>query len=248
MKFWLWAFCITICALWAAPTTVAAYGGGTQAEAYPQVVPAAQFCELAETKFAEYWVEIGETRRYELKLMREPPAIRCPAGEITSEVSISRKFRYGATLPIMINTYLDGKFYRRITCYYRVNVYENVLVATHDLALEQPITAADVRREERAIDDRGAKYLTDPAEAVGRVPARAIRAGTCLTERMIQNPVVMEVGAPITLVANYNGVQVKTEGVAMQRGRIGKIIKVRNARSAKVLRGKIIDESTVEIL
>lgn len=225
-----------------------AYGGGTQAENYPQTIPAAQFSELAKIKFAEYWTELGETRRYELKLMRDPPTIHCPPGELTSEVSFSPRFRYGATMPVTINTYLDGKFYRRTTCYFRLTVYDNVLVAAHDLPLEHKITAGDVRLEEREIDDRGAEYLTEPGEAIGQVPARIVRAGTPLTTRMIQTPIVMQVGSPVTLVVNYNGVQVKTEGFAMQRGRIGKIIKVRNARSSKVMRGRIIDESTVEIL
>ena len=42
--------------------------------------------------------------------------------------------------------------------------------------------------------------------------------------------------------------EVKTDGIAMGRGRIGAIIKVRNAKSGKLLRGRVIDEATVAIL
>lgn len=226
----------------------ATYGGNTLSEAYPQVIPAAQMCELAAQKLEEGLAELGETRRHEVKLMRQPQDMRCPPGELTSAVTFDRSFRYGKTLPVIVNTYVDGKFYRRVTCYYRVTVYDRVLVAKRDLPLEKKIAAADVQTEEREITDRGAEYLKDVADLAGQVPTHVIKAGTPITAKMLQSPVVMEAGSPVMLVANKNGIVIKTDGVAMQRGRIGKIIKVRNARSAKVLRGRVIDESTVEIL
>ncbi|MBQ1915794.1 MAG: flagellar basal body P-ring formation protein FlgA, partial [Selenomonadaceae bacterium] len=69
-----------------------------------------------------------------------------------------------------------------------------------------------------------------------------------ITDRMLQSPIVMDVGTTITLMATHNGIQVKAEGVAMERGRIGKIIRVRNAKSRKVLRGRVLDANTVEII
>jgi len=242
------AFSLLVWLAFVPGVAAAAYGPGLQAESYPQVIPSQSFSELARMKLEETLAAQGEKRRHELKLMREPPSMRCPPGEITSEVTIRPNFRYGTTIPISINTYVDGKFFRRATCYYRVIVYDRVLVAAHDLALEQVITAGDVRVEEREIDDRGVKYLFDLKDVVGQVPARMIRSGTPLTSRMIQTPIVMEVGSPIMLIAVHNGIEVRTEGVAMQRGRIGKIIKVRNTRSSKALRGKVIDATTVEIL
>ena len=90
--------------------------------------------------------------------------------------------------------------------------------------------------------------MPDFNELQGKVPARVIRTGTLIDSSMLQSPAVIESGAPITLIAQYNGVEVKTDGVAMGRGRIGAIIKVRNAKSGKLLRGRVIDEATVAIL
>ena len=58
---------------------------------------------------------------------------------------------------------------------------------------------------------------------------------------------VLEAGDPVTLVTNYNGIEVKAEGVALQRGRVGERIRVRNARSAKVLLGTVVDAHTVRL-
>ena len=51
----------------------------------------------------------------------------------------------------------------------------------------------------------------------------------------------------MTLVTRYHGIEVKAEGVALQRGRIGERIRVRNARSAKVLLGTVVDAHTVQL-
>ncbi len=244
-------FAAILCLFWSGfffLPAACAYGSGTQLERYPQVLPADQFPVLAEAKLEEALREQGETRRHELKFMRGPQMMHCPAGEITCEATLPKQIRYGSTIPVYISVFLDGKFYRRATCYYRVLVYDNVLVANRDLLLEHEITASDVRMEEREIETRADEYLTDLAKVEGLVPARVIREGTPILERMLQNPFVMDAGAAITLLSNYNGIQVKAEGVAMQRGRIGKIIRVRNAKSRKVLRGKVLDAVTVEIL
>lgn len=245
-------FLAILCFIWSGffflQGAYASYGPGMQIERYPQTIPEEQFAKLSEEKLEAVLEEQGETRRHALKFLRGPQTMHCPPGEITCEVSLPKQMRYGTTIPVYLSVYIDGKFYRRATCYYRVMVYDKVLVAARDIPLEHKIAAGDVRLEEREIESRADEYLTEIAAAAGQVPARVIKEGTPITERMLQSPIVMEAGAAITLVANHNGIQAKAEGVAMQRGRIGKIIRVRNAKSRKVLRGRVIDASTVEIL
>ncbi len=245
-------FAAILCLFWSGffflPVASCAYGPGLQMERYPQVIPSEQFPVLAAEKLEAVLEEQGETRRHELKLLRGPQTMHCPPGEIICEATLPKQIRYNTTIPVYLSVYIDGKFYRRATCYYRVVVYDRVLVAARDLPLEHKIQPTDVRLEEREIESRADEYLTDPADVSGRVPARVIKEGTAITDRMLQSPIVMDAGAAITLMATHNGIQVKAEGVAMERGRIGKIIRVRNAKSRKVLRGRVLDANTVEII
>ncbi len=120
-------------------------------------------------------------------------------------------------------------------------------MAGANLALETHISPSSVRVEEREVLGAKGRYLTSAEEIAGRVPVRYIRMGQPIEHAMLQNPVVVQSGAPIRLVAKYNGVEVTAEGVALQKGRVGEMIRVRNARSSKTLRGKVIDATTVEI-
>jgi flagella basal body P-ring formation protein FlgA len=218
------------------------------ASAYPQTISSERFVELARQKVEAQLREMGETRRHELLLIRAPQPMKLPAGSIICEVELPQAVKYSGNVPVHIRVFVNGKFYRRTVCYYEVAVYEKILVAEHDLLLEKPIQSADVRLEERRVESGNGRYLTKVDDLAGRVPARIIHAGSAVESAMLQNPIVFNVGAPLTIIANYHGVEVKTDGLAMQRGRIGGEIRVRNVRSGKILRGRVIDAKTVEII
>ena len=238
-----------LCLLWGGvPAPAFAYGTATQDIAYPQVISSEQFAALAKQKIEAQLKASAETRRHELKLQRSPQAMRLPAGSVTCDTRLPKGLPYGGIVPVEMNVYLDGTFYRRVVCYYRLSVYESILVAVHDMKLEQAFTAADVRTEEREVTGVSSAYVHDVSEVLGKVPTQVIKAGQEIRTVLLQMPLVIESGSPVTLVANYGSIQVKTEGVAMQRGRTGKIIRVRNQRSGKILRAKVIDATTVEIL
>jgi flagella basal body P-ring formation protein FlgA len=65
---------------------------------------------------------------------------------------------------------------------------------------------------------------------------------------MLKLPDIIKAGAPVTLISRVNGVEVKIDGVALEAGHAGEVIRVRNTSSRKVLRGRIVDEATVEIV
>ena len=229
------------------PASASAYGGGTQAERFPQTVTAAQFAASAQEKLEQELTARGETRRHTLTLARAAAAMHAPAGALICEVKVLGAIRYGGLTPVHVLVYVDGKFYRRAILYYRVAVYDTVLVAAHDLRPDQEIGTGDVRQAEIAVEDAGTVYLRELAEVAGRVPSRFLKTGAPLSSDVLQAARVFEAGDPVTLVTSYNGIEVKAEGVALQRGRVGERIRVRNARSAKVLMGTVLDAHTVRV-
>ena len=232
---------------WSEPLRAEAYGSGLQADTFPQVIPAEQFTALAAEKLEERLSSNGETRRHELKLLRAPQGMRLPEGEVTCEVQLPKLINYGHSTPVNLLVYVNGKLFRRTVCYYKVLVYEQVLLVTHDLEIEHPFTAADVRVEEREVEASSVDYFHNPDEVIGKVPARVLKAGQVLRRNMVQMPVAVEVGTPVNILVDMNGIQVKAEGIALQKGRIGAYIRVKNSRSGKFLRGKVIDAHTVQI-
>ena len=215
---------------------------------HPTVLSAAQLSVLAVQKIEERLAGIGETRRRELHLQRSAAAMRLPAGEVTAVVEFPRGLPYGREFPAAFAVYVDGVFYRRAVSYYRLTVYDRVLVASADIRAEADITSANARVEERAVDTPRETTLTDFARLEGRVAGRYIRKDTVITPALLAMPLVVHAGNTVQLVLETGGIAVRTEGVAIESGRIGYIIRVRNAQSGKILRGRVLDAATVQIV
>lgn len=224
-----------------------AYGGGTQSERYPQTITSAQFAQYASEKLEAVIAASGETRRHEATLTRNVQDMRVPSGNLICEVDVPKAVRYTGTTPVHVSVYVNDVFYRRAILYYRVKVYDTVLVAAHDLKPDATIGEADVKLAEVTVDDAATTYLHATSEIAGRVPARYLSAGKPITENVLQSALVIDVSAPVTLLTDYNGIQVTAEGIALQRGRVGDRIRVKNARSGKVLLGTVIDAHTVKV-
>ena len=235
-------------AIYCSPSPVSAEFGWTQDEMYPQVLPADYLTNLAKERIEKQLAAEGETRRTVLALSRKMQSMRCPAGELVCETELPKGLRYGGLNPVTIKVYVNGALFRRAICYYELHVYGTMLIAAHDLRLEKVLTPADVRVEEHEVESSAARYLSDPSAVAGRVPTRILRGGTPITEDLLQNPVVIDVGSPVLIVSNHGGIQVNVDGIALQKGRVGKIIRVRNAKSSKIMRARVIDAATVELL
>ncbi len=242
---WIGFFCLSFCI--SPPQAEAIYGGGRQAETFPQVMSSQKLAGIARQQLELELYKVGEGRRHVLTLTTSPQDMRLPAGKIRYEAEIPGKLRYGNVQPVHIRIFVDEKLYRRAICYYRVQVFEKVLVAGMNLPIEQPIGANAVRLEEREVMGGEGRYLTKFEDIAGRVPIRYVHMGQLIEQNMLQNPVVINPNAPVKLIVNYNGVQVSAEGIALQKGRVGGMIRVRNARSGRMMQGKVIAADTVEI-
>ena len=233
--------------LWAGAPSAAAYGP-TQGDYFPTVLSSAQLNALAAQKIEEKLSAMGETRRHELRLQRAASTLHLPAGEVTAVVEFPRGLPYSREFPAVFAVYIDGVLNRRATSYYRLSVYDRVLVAMTDIRAEGEISAANTRLEERAVDTPPELTLTDFTRLEGRVAGRYIRKDATITPSMLAMPLVMHAGNAVELILDANGIVVRAEGVALEPGRVGYEIRVRNVRSGKILRGKVIDGATVRII
>ncbi|MCR5756722.1 MAG: flagellar basal body P-ring formation chaperone FlgA [Selenomonas sp.] len=242
---WSGFFCLLIFMF--SPQAEAVYGGNMQAEAFPQVITAQKMAGIARQQLELELYKAGENRRHVLTLTNGPRDLRLPVGKLRYEAALPGQIRYGSVQPVHIRLYIDEKLYRRVICYFRVQVFEKVLVAGMDLPLEKNIAESAVRVEEREVTGGQGRYLTSFQDIEGRVPIRYVHMGQPLEQNMLQNPVVIHSGSPVKLIKKFKGIQVSANGIAMQKGRVGGRIKVRNANSSRILQGKVVDATTVEI-
>ena len=204
---------------------------------------------VCATECLEQTIANGEdTRRHSLELINKPRDFKAPVGAVSFEPLIPYGVRYGSSTAVEVMVKIDGKAYRKVRCSYRVHVFDNVVVAIKNLQPRRLIEAADVQTEERDVSGINRKYISELDKVVGHEANRIIKAGSIFTKGMIVNPVIIESGSQIYVIAVVNGVTVKSEAVALERGRKDAVIRVKNVDSGRILQGKVIDENTVQVL
>lgn len=212
-----------------------------------QKVWGAELEGMAIAKIESMLDERGDLRRREITLNRNLYDMDVPDGQLEIIPSVSSNINLTSYTPVTLRIMVDGRTVKVLNFLVNVRIYDTVLVTNHDLRFDEPISESDFRLEEIVIDGRS-EPLKDFKAIKGLVPVRMIRAGSPVTIALFQEPLVIEVNQPVRIVTRINGVEVVAKGVSMGRGRIGKVIRVRNETSGKVLSGRVVDAQTVEVV
>lgn len=228
------------------PAAVEAYGMPPE-EMYAQELSSEDLERLATDHIEAVLTEGGESRRHTVTAAYVPRPLRLPAGSVACEVTTPNGLRYWGNTAVSINVLVDGAPFRKLTCQFRIHLFDSIVVAARGIQARQTLTAGDLRVEEQEIGASGDKYYTDPAEVVGLVSSRRLSPGQPILRTMAKKPQIIKGGDIVVIVAHVNGVEVKMEGVALGSGREGESIRVRNSTSRKIIRARVIDASTVEV-
>jgi flagella basal body P-ring formation protein FlgA len=121
-----------------------------------------------------------------------------------------------------------------------------VVVARRTLQAGAPIAAADLDSVLRSTSALPYEYFTDAAQAVGLTARRTIPAGTVLAPGALNRALAVERGALVTLVAQYGPVLVKTEGTALEAGKLNERVRVRS-QSGRIVEGVVESPNEVRV-
>ena len=211
-----------------------------------QVLTGQQIESAVESQIARFLEERGDLRRREINFFHALNDMTLPDGQLAIEVALPGRINYMGVTSVAVRCKVDGRIYKALNFTVRVNIYDVVLTATHDLMYDKTFTESDFRQDEVIVDGRN-DYIKDFSVIKSLVPSRIIRAGSPVTFNMFRSPMVIQTNQPVRLRIKYHGIEVSAKGVAMMRGRVGEMIRVKNESSGKIITGKVIDENTVEV-
>ncbi len=123
-----------------------------------------------------------------------------------------------------------------------------VVVAAHPIATGQRLQAGDLRLAERNIATLRDDYFTDLAAAVGQESRQMMRAGEVLGQRAVRPARVVQRGQSLIIEASGGPISVRMRGEAMQDGRRGQRIRVRNLSSQRIIEARVIGPDRVRVI
>lgn len=128
------------------------------------------------------------------------------------------------------------------------DVYLPILVARHTLERNRPLAASDVEVKKRNIAGMRDGFITQPDEAIGFTLKKRVRELQPIAPAHLDQPILIERGQQILMIAGQDGVEAKMMGEALKKGRKGDVIKVRNLQSQRVVSARVDDRGVVRML
>lgn len=151
-----------------------------------------------------------------------------------------------------LGVYAYGRLIRTFTASVEVGVVRTVPVARKLIARNQELEADDFERKQLAVRDLN--FLPDDFDLVGKKLTARLNPGDIIqpthirAEQRKREKFVVGVRDNVTVVARKGGLAVTLGGAqALDRGRIGDTIRLRNPNSKKVMTARLITADTAVI-
>ncbi len=165
-----------------------------------------------------------------------PRCAQAPLVE-TMENRFASRMRFSARCPGV-----DGS---RTVFTVRGTLSAEVVVAAATVPSGKPLAASDL-----TLDRRDISSVPDPMssieDATGQAPMRPLRPGQVLQKRLLTAPVLVKRGEVVLIEARSGPIQVTASGEALEPGRQGDVVRVRNVNTGKVIRARVVDTGTVQ--
>lgn len=126
----------------------------------------------------------------------------------------------------------------------RATLSAEVVVMAADAPANQPLGEQALvleRRDISTVPDAS----SDLSQVAGLSPRRPMRAGQIVRTRMLAAPMLVRRGDGVTIVVHSGAVEVRNAGEALEAGREGEVVRVRNSATGRVIRARVIGEDMV---
>jgi flagella basal body P-ring formation protein FlgA len=138
-------------------------------------------------------------------------------------------------------------FRKNVHVSFKVFVKKHIYVLKQNLKRGDVINAGDIIKKEILLNENKGRYPLDIEEIIGKTVKKDINAGTVVKNDMIEDRYVVKTNEIVSILAQNNRIMVKTKGRAIEKGKIGDVIRVKNVSSNKEILGKVVGSGVVTV-
>jgi flagella basal body P-ring formation protein FlgA len=177
------------------------------------------------------------------------PPLNADGGDIHLEAEIRSPILPPCRVAVEVAIYIRGARRNGVIVYIDVKKLQAVPVAVRRIDSGEAFSSDNVKMERVAVENP--LKVVEEASLKGRRARHPIAAGRPIEPDDVgtdaPSAVVVHSNDLVHLIAKVGHLQVKTRGEALQSGRIGQMIQVRNLDSKATVTGRVVDGSTVEV-
>lgn len=215
------------------------------ASALAQTGSASQALEFAAREaLQQQWHE--HDGRIDIQIANLDPRLQIPVCPAPLETEVRSQNPNGGRVTVRITCTGEAPWTRHIAA--TVDIYRDVIVARSALSRGARLAAADLSTEERNISQLRGRVYSNATELLGMELQRSLAPGTPLTDALIQEPVLVKRGETVVLTATRGNVSIRQTATAMQDGRKGQQISVRNNSSERTIQAIVTGTGEADVV
>lgn len=173
--------------------------------------------------------------------------VTLPKGDLDYDMDVLKQRRFSGSQPVYVDFRINGKSAKRVLVNVHMAIMRDVLVTRYPIARHRRISEADLVVRRMNIADLPGDLITDMNDAIGLQAKRPIGAQMPLRTGWLEQPILVEKGDRVLLVAEYGGLRVTALGEVRRKGRLGERISVINLDSNKAVYGRLVNARTVAV-
>ena len=175
-----------------------------------------------------------------------PREMVLPIGDLAVSAELAGAPTTSATRRVAVNVTVDGIVAGKVDISLRVRRYAKVAIAAMPIPRGAMMTPEMVTYEERDCMSLPPDVYREGQSVDGLQAQQPIAAHRPLTRHVIAAPPVVHRGDAVTISAGAGGIHISLPGIAVEDGRVGEAIRVRNSSSNQEFRATVVDAKTVE--
>ncbi len=185
--------------------------------------------------------------RVEVEVVPPRERIVLPEGSVTMKVEFPAGYEFIGRGSVRVRISVDGRRTKTVWVRTDLRVYKDIVVATRPILRNEILGEGDLEVERRLLASIPRGIFGNIRDVTGMRVKRKINRGSPLFESDLALPAVVKRGSMVTIVAEKGPLLVSTYGKAMEKGHVGKVIRVQNVASKKVIMAEVLDSKTVRI-
>ncbi len=179
----------------------------------------------------------GNTYKVE-DLIYFSPKVELPDKPITFEVE-----KVGTTLYLEVIDLTDGRKISQIPL--KVGYVKTVVVPVRTIEAGQVLTKEDLKKVKKVFPYPPKGFITDIDFAVGKIAKVTLKEGQPIRKYQLEDRYSIFPGQEVKIIFRKPFLEIQTQGIALDRGKVGSQIRVRYRN--KIFLGRVENENTVVI-
>ncbi|WP_312974596.1 flagellar basal body P-ring formation chaperone FlgA [Stutzerimonas nitrititolerans] len=201
--------------------------------------------DFLEQSVTDYLQRSQIQGRHEVEVTRLDPRLRLAQCDVPLSTRLESPAQPVGRTTVRVSC--EGSLPWSIFVPAQVHLYREVIVASRPLKRDSVLSAADVTLAERDVGLLNQGYLTELDQAVGNKLTRGSQPHQVITPNQISLAEVVRKGDQVVITAKNAAINVRMPGEAMDDGALGEQIRVKNVRSGRTVKARVVGAGHVEV-